>query len=169
MPIGMQILATMSPWSEEYLDAIGLVTIAPAGTPLNGAEVRRQICNAEDSFPQTWMALFTHPMDPASIGEVHILHQHKYFTSPMTRPANPRVYNRLYAFFEDFQAGQQIFTVHIPNAYFNSTPFIQVLDWDVLNQAANNNTLTTAYGPFGPNDAGTDVIHIRNTCWIPPA
>jgi hypothetical protein len=158
-----------APWKDDYHDAIGLVTIAPAGTPSTGADVRRQVRNAEDSFPQTWMALFAHPMDPTSMGEIRILHRHEFFAGPMTRQPDPTVHNRMYAFFEDFQAGQQIFTVHVPDLYFNSTPITRVPDWGVLNQAANNNSLAPSYGPFGPNDAGTDVLRVRNTCWIPPS
>jgi hypothetical protein len=157
-----------APWTDDYNDAVGLVTIAPAGAPLNGSEIRQQIRNAEDSFPQTWMALFAHPMDPTSMGEVKILHRHEFFAGPMTRPADPSVHNRMYAFFEDFQAGQQIFTIEIPDTYFNATPILRVPDWGVLNQAANSDALPASYGPFAPNDAGTDVLRVRCTCWLPP-
>ena len=156
------------PWDDDYNDAVGIVTIPPAGAPTSGSEVRRRIRNTEDSLPQTWMALFADPTDPSDMGSIKILHRHSYFAGPMSRPADPNVHDMMYAFMDDFQAGQQIYTVLIPDAYFNTTPQTQVPDWTTLNQAVNTNALPVGYGPYAANDAGTDVIRCRVTCWIAP-
>jgi hypothetical protein len=122
-----------APWINDYHDAVGLVAITPAGNPLTRGKFCHLIWNAEDSFPQTWMALFAHSMDPTSMGKVKILQCHKFFAGPMTCPADPFIYNQMYAFFKDSQAGQQIFTIQIPDSYFKSTPIIRVPDWDMVN------------------------------------
>jgi hypothetical protein len=59
-------------------------------------------------------------MEPLSMmgeGKFHILHRHELLAGPMMRPADPSVHNQLYAFFEDFQVGQQIVTIHVPDTY----------------------------------------------------
>jgi hypothetical protein len=57
----------------------------------------------------------------------------------------------MYAFLEGFQAGQQMYTVHIPDRYFNATPHWQVPHWPILNQAANAGALlANGYIPFTP-------------------
>jgi hypothetical protein len=135
-------------WHDDYNDAVGIVTIPPAGLPSTGADVQIGVRNSEDSLPQTWMALFADPTDPTSMGEIRILHRHSFFAAPMSRPADPNIHDRMYAFFEDFQAGQQIYTVYIPGTYFNSTLHSQVPDWAVLNQATKADSLPEGQWPF---------------------
>jgi hypothetical protein len=94
------------PWEDNYNDDVGIVTIAPAGTPTSGAEVLRRVWNTKDSLPQIWMALFADSANPDSMGEVKILHRHVFFAGPMSCPADPNMHDRMYPFLEDFQAGQ---------------------------------------------------------------
>jgi hypothetical protein len=115
-----------------------------------------------------WMDLFLDPANLSFMGQVKILHRHSYFTGHMSRPADPNVHNMMYAFMEDFQAGQQIYTISILDTYFNNTQHFQVPDWAVLNQAVDANALPNVYSPYAHNNVGTKVLQTWSTCWIVP-
>ena len=117
--------------------------------------------------PQAYLLLCTDgPND--QIGRLKCFHRVAKFSSRMGH-APSQWDDRVFAFHGDL-VGQQITTIEWPvNAFHQGPSIVRVPTLDVLDQFLAANPNDDLIGPFQNNDAGTELVKVRRSMYVPPA
>ena len=153
--------ASNDPFNGDYTAVLAPYGV-PAADAMAPADLRNLAFNSRSQNVPTAF-LLQHDDD----GLLHIYLQLDRFNSRMGLP--PTAWdNRNFIGKGDLHHNNHI-TVEWQNDYFNQSNQIRVPSTEVIDGAYAADANANILGPYVVADAGTEVIRVRRTCYVPPA
>ena len=144
----------------EYADV--LLPYAIPGTAHTPAEVRTLACNCPNqNVPTAFLLLHSDDV------KLHAYVQLDRFDPRMGLPAT-QWDNRMFVAKGELHHNNQIL-VEWSRDYFSQSGNVRVPSSQLIETSYANDAAAVLLGPYQPNDADTEIIVTRRTCFIPPA
>jgi hypothetical protein len=144
---------------------MGIFSVPLAGAVATPVQVSDAVFAAAVVDPQAFVALVVDANHPN--GRVCLFHRLQRYAPQL---GNPTDYdNNGYAFFGDVTNGQAPPSVEWPGNAFHQAggATIRVPTRETLDQMLAADQAVNLVGPFGNDDAGTEVIRVRHTILVP--
>jgi hypothetical protein len=148
-----------------YAAIMGIFSVPVAGAVATPVQVADAVFAAAVADPQAFVALVVDVNHPN--GHVSLFHQLQRYAPKLGTPTEYD--NNGYVFFGDLTNGQAPPSVEWPaNAFHQAGGVtIQVPTRETLDQMLGGDPTLNLVGPFGNDDAGTEVLRVRHTILVP--
>lgn len=147
-------------WEQSYASVLGVWEIIPGS--ISGTDLGQQLRTHQGTPPMTFLAVFG---DGSGMGEIRVLHQPRYFSTPLGTTPTANLHDRMYAIYDDLGAGNFVPHVRFPSSYLDILRNLRVPTSNTFTQTI---PFPDHFGPYPAPTAEVENVSVRKICWVPP-